>query len=64
MKKDIVLLKELSQEKKRNFKGNLDFVKLRAKWMVRSNDKNWNTQRKQILDSIYKRNRKLKIDIQ
>ncbi len=63
MKKDSKLLWELAKEKKRNFRGNLDFVRLHAQRMIRAGIKNQNMQQKQVSDSMYKRSRKLEIDV-
>lgn len=61
MKKDDKLLKELAEEKKRNFKSNLEFVVLHAKWLNRASNKDWSKQQKKIIDEVYKGNRKLHI---
>ncbi len=54
-------LKELADDKKRNSEDNLRFVKLRAEWLKRSSNEEWSKRQKLLIDSIYKRNRHLKL---
>ena len=61
-RKNIKLLKELALEKKRNFEGNLAFVRLHAEWLKRASNKEWSKKQKIIIDEVYKSNRKLKIN--
>lgn len=62
MKRDDKLLKELAEEKKRNFKSNLEFVVLHAEWLKRTSNRSWSRQQKQIIDGVYSANRKLRIE--
>ncbi|MCL5089709.1 MAG: hypothetical protein M1382_00855 [Candidatus Marsarchaeota archaeon] len=62
MKKDKILLKELAEEKKRNAEQNLKFVILRAEWLKRKSNKEWSKRQKSIIDSLYKSNRKLRLN--
>ena len=61
MKKNDMLLKELALEKKRNFEGNLAFVKMHAEWLKRKSNKEWSKRQKILIDEVYKRNRRLRI---
>lgn len=61
MKKDDKLLKELAQEKKRNFESNLNFVIFHAKWLKRTSNRDWSKQQKKIIDEVYKANGKLHV---
>ena len=54
-------LKELALSKKRNFENNMNFVKLRALWLKRTNNKEWSRRQKLIIDEVYKTNRHLKL---
>lgn len=63
MKRDNKLIKELKMEQKRNSEDNLKFVKLRALWLKRMSNKEWSSRQKTILDSVYKRNRHLKLNL-
>ncbi len=56
-------LKELAESKKQNFEDNLKFVKLRAEWMKRTSNAEWSKRQKLLVDSIYKRNRHLKLNL-
>ncbi len=62
MKKGNRLLRQLAEEKKRNFKDNLKFVILRAEWLKRKSNKEWSSRQKSIADSVYKANRRLKLN--
>ena len=55
-------LKELEESKKQNFEDNLKFVKLRAEWLKRTSNAEWSKRQKLLVDSIYKRNRHLKLN--
>lgn len=57
------LLKELALEKKRNFEDNLNFVRLHAKWLMRTSNRSWSKQQRRIIDEVYKSNRRLKMRI-
>lgn len=56
-------LKELEESKKQNFEDNLKFVKLYAEWLKRTSNKDWSKRQKFLIDSIYKRNRHLKLNL-
>ena len=62
MKKGNRLLKQLAEEKRRNSEDNLKFVILRAEWLKRKSNKEWSSRQKSIFDSVYKANRKLKLN--
>jgi hypothetical protein len=62
MKGSDKLLKQLAEEKKRNFEDNLKFVILRAEWLKRKSNKDWSKRQKLIIDSIYRANRRLKLN--
>lgn len=54
--------RELALSKKQNFEDNMRFVKLHAEWLKRTSNKEWSKQQKMFIDSIYKRNRHLKLN--
>ncbi len=56
-------LKELDEDKKRNAEDNLKFVKLRAEWLKRTSNEEWSKRQKEIVDSIYRSNRRLQIKV-
>ncbi len=56
------LIKEIALEKQRNFEDNLKFVIFRAEWIKRKNNKEWSKRQKIIIDSVYKSNRKLRLN--
>ncbi len=60
-KKDNKLLREIALEKKRNFEGNLAFVRLRAAWIKRTSNKEWSKGQKTIIDEVYKQTRRLRL---
>ena len=56
------LLKELAEERKRNRESNLRFIDLYVAWLKRTSNKDWSKHRKEIVNSIYKANKKLKLN--
>jgi hypothetical protein len=60
MKKTVGLLKQLEEERRRNFRDNLEFVIFRAEWLKRTSNKEWSKRQKEMADSIYRSNRKLR----
>ena len=56
------LLKELKEERKRNRASNFRFVDLYVAWLKRTSNKDWSKQQKEITNSIYKANKKLKLN--
>jgi hypothetical protein len=57
MKRDDKLIRQIELEKRRNFRDNLKFVKIRAEWLKRTSNKEWSKRQKIIIDEVYKRNR-------
>lgn len=53
--------KELAISKKRNYESNMAFVKLYAKWIKRTSNKDWSNRRKLLIDEVYKANRHMKL---
>ena len=54
-------MRELDLSKKRNFENNMKFVVFHAEWLKRVSNKEWSKRRRQLVDSLYKSNRKLKL---
>jgi hypothetical protein len=61
IKNQKAFLKALEESKKQNFEDNLKFVKLRAEWLKRASNRDWSRRQKILIDSIYKRNRRLRL---
>lgn len=53
-------LKALADSKRQNFEDNLKFVKLRAEWLKRASNEEWSKRQRFLIDSIYKKNRRIK----
>ena len=54
-------LKELEEDKRRNFESNMKFVELYALWLKRTSNKDWSKQQKMIIDEVYKSNRYMRL---
>lgn len=57
------LLKDLKEAKEKNRIGNLQFVDLHVAWLKRTSNKDWSKRQKIIIDEVYKRNRKARLNI-
>lgn len=55
------LLKALEEDRKRNRESNLKFVDLHVAWLKRTSNRDWSRRQKEIINSVYKSNRKLKL---
>jgi hypothetical protein len=49
------ILKELEEEKERNFKQKLEFVRLYVKWIKKTPNKEWSRQHSNFINSMYKK---------
>lgn len=56
------LLKELKEERKRNRASNFRFVDLYVAWLKRTSNRDWSRQQKEIINSTYKANKKLRLN--
>ena len=49
------ILKVLEEEKERNFKQKIEFVRLYAKWIKKTPNKEWSKQHSKFINSMYKK---------
>ena len=56
------LLKELKEERKRNRASNFRFVDLYVAWLKRTSNRDWSRKQKEIINSTYKANKKLRLN--
>ena len=50
-----LILKELEEEKERNFKQKLEFVKLYAEWIKKTTNAEWSKQHTKFINSMYRK---------
>ena len=50
------ILKELEEEKERNFRQKLEFVRIYAEWVKKTPNKEWSKQHTKFINSMYKKN--------
>lgn len=55
------LLKALAEDRKRNRESNLRFIDLHVAWLKRTGNKDWSKRQKEMVDSVYKANMKLRL---
>ena len=48
------LIKELKRERERNFKQNIDFMRMYARWLIKTPNKEWSKQHAEFLNSQIK----------
>jgi hypothetical protein len=51
MRKDVNLMKAIDEEKRRNFKSNLKFVRFYADWLKHTSNKIWSEQQALLINS-------------
>ncbi len=49
------ILKELEDEKERNFKQKIEFVRLYAEWIKKTPNREWSKQHSKFINSMYKK---------
>lgn len=49
------ILKELEEEKERNFKQKIEFVRLYAEWIKKTPNREWSKQHSKFINSMYKK---------
>jgi len=55
------LLKGLAEDRKKNRRGNLNFIDIHVAWLKRTSNKEWSKRQKMLTDSQYKANRHLRL---
>jgi hypothetical protein len=56
------LLRDLKEARQKNRIGNLAFIDLYVAWLKRTSNKDWSKRQKVFSDSIYKANKRLKLN--
>ena len=49
------LIKELNDQKKRNFKQNIDFMRIYTEWLIKTPNKKWSKEQAEFIDGQYKK---------
>ncbi|MCC7573643.1 MAG: hypothetical protein KO464_09720 [Candidatus Methanofastidiosum sp.] len=49
------ILKELQEEKERNFKQKIEFAEFYAEWIRKTPNKEWSKQHSKFINSMYKK---------
>ena len=48
-------MKELDEQKKRNFEQNVNFMKIYAKWLIDTPNKKWSKEQAEFINSQYQK---------
>lgn len=49
------ILKELEEEKERNFRQKVEFIKLYAEWIKKTPNEEWSKKHSKFINSMYKK---------